>query len=129
MAEKDIKLRYEALDIREDDLREIFTRARGNGGQNVNKVSTCVILTHVPTGTRVRCEEARGQAANRELARIRLIEKLEDAETKSREMRKQVVEKKKRSKRRPSKAAKKRNVESKRRHGDVKKLRGKVQND
>jgi len=51
------------------DLEEQFVRSRGRGGQNVNKVSTCVILRHVPSGVVVRCERARTQGMNRFLAR------------------------------------------------------------
>ncbi|MGD9578356.1 MAG: peptide chain release factor-like protein, partial [Syntrophorhabdus sp.] len=36
--------------IREEDIVERFIRSRGHGGQNVNKVSTCVYLKHLPTG-------------------------------------------------------------------------------
>lgn len=62
------------LGIVEDDLDEQFTHSRGNGGQNVNKVSTCVILTHRPTGLSVRCEEERTQGLNRYRARQRLAD-------------------------------------------------------
>jgi len=62
------------LGIVEADLDEQFTHSRGNGGQNVNKVSTCVILTHRPTGISVRCEEERTQGLNRYRARQRLAD-------------------------------------------------------
>lgn len=53
-----------------------YTRSRGKGGQNVNKVSSCVQLTHVPTGIQVRCEETRDQGKNTVLAYQRLADKL-----------------------------------------------------
>jgi len=53
-----------------------YTRSRGKGGQNVNKVASCVRLTHVPTGIQVRCEETRDQGKNEELAYKILAEKL-----------------------------------------------------
>ena len=110
----------------EKDLTENFIHAGGNGGQNVNKVATCVVLLHVPSRMRVRCEEARTQAANRVLARRRMIEKFEKKELETQKKKKQAVEKVKRQKRRPSKGARKRNVENKRLRGETKRGRGRV---
>jgi protein subunit release factor B len=62
--------------VREADLDERFVRSRGPGGQNVNKVSTCVVLRHVPTGVVVRCQRERSQALNRFLARRELLDRL-----------------------------------------------------
>ena len=69
--------RMEALGVRDADLEEHFIRARGHGGQNVNKVSTCVVLRHVPSGIVVRCERERSQAMNRFFARRELLDRLE----------------------------------------------------
>jgi protein subunit release factor B len=63
--------------VREEDLEEQFIRSRGRGGQNVNKVATCVVLRHLPTGVVVRCERERSQALNRFLARRELLDRLE----------------------------------------------------
>jgi protein subunit release factor B len=65
------------LGVEESDLEESFTKSAGPGGQNVNKVETCVILRHVPTGTMVRYQVSRSQAFNRFMARRLLIEELE----------------------------------------------------
>ena len=68
--------RMAALGVREADLVETFVRSGGHGGQNVNKVSTCVQLVHVPTGLQVKCQDTRHQGQNRLLARQLLLDKL-----------------------------------------------------
>lgn len=69
------------LDIRDEDLDWQFYRSGGKGGQNVNKVSTAVRLTHKPTDTVVTCTSERSQAQNRAIAldllRSQLWEKME----------------------------------------------------
>lgn len=73
----DIAQRMSAAGIREEDLREKFVLSSGPGGQNVNKVATCVVLVHEPSGIRVKESSYRTQAANRKKAREVLVEKLE----------------------------------------------------
>ena len=67
------------LGIREEDLVESFVRSSGNGGQHVNKTSTCVQLLHKPSGISVSASRERSQSINRFLARRELIERLEAA--------------------------------------------------
>lgn len=68
-----------ALGVREDELVENFVRSSGNGGQHVNKTSSCVQLKHVPTGIQVTCMQERSQSLNRFLARRELLERIEAA--------------------------------------------------
>ncbi len=53
------------LNIKPDDLKMDFFRSRGAGGQNVNKVTTAVRVTHLPTGIAATCQDERSQVRNR----------------------------------------------------------------
>jgi peptide chain release factor len=65
--------------LNERDVRFEFTRARGPGGQHVNKVSTAVRATHRPTGTVVTASENRSQQQNRKQALQKLAVALQEA--------------------------------------------------
>ncbi len=65
--------------VREEDFEERFVRSSGNGGQHVNKTSSCVQLKHIPTGIHVTCMRERSQSVNRFLARRELLERIEAA--------------------------------------------------
>ena len=62
----------------EKDIEESFVRSSGPGGQKVNKSSTCVHLSHRPSGLVVKMQKSRSQGLNRYYARKRLCEMLEN---------------------------------------------------
>ena len=70
--------RMAALGVCEAEIEESFVRSGGHGGQNVNKVATCVMLLHQPTGVQVKCQETRQQGLNRFIARRLLLDKIEE---------------------------------------------------
>jgi len=56
------------VQIKPEDLEIEFMRSQGPGGQNVNKVNSCVRIVHKPTGISVKCQEQPSQHKNRKLA-------------------------------------------------------------
>lgn len=72
-----LQLKMAELQVREEDLVERFVRSSGNGGQHVNKTSTCVQLRHIPSGITVTASRERSQSVNRFLARRELLERIE----------------------------------------------------
>jgi len=130
------------LTIADWELSESFTRSSGPGGQNVNKVSTAVELrfeaARSPALTPVqkarlkrlagrkwtsegalliRVEDTRSQARNREIAEERLAEMIRAA----------LVAPKRRVPTKPTLGSKRRRIEGKKKRGEVKALRGKVE--
>jgi protein subunit release factor B len=114
------------LGIREDDIEESFVRSGGKGGQNVNKVATCVVLVHRPTGTLVKCQIERSQALNRFHARRLLADKIERQQLGAASAAAQRVAKLRRQKRRRSRRAKEKMLAAKHARAETKALRARV---
>ena len=102
--------------ISNKDVVETFIRASGPGGQNVNKVATCVQLLHRPTGIVVKCRQHRTQHLNRRQAWQMLNAALErQCEQELLRLRQAKAKKRRQNRRRPP-AAKERILAQKKEH-------------
>ena len=119
--------RMRAVGIRPEDLVETFARSSGAGGQHVNKVSTQVTIRHVPTGVSTTASDSRSQSLNRQLALERLLDVFEKRRAEKRQERLAAAAKARRQKAKRSRGTKAKLVEGKRRRGETKRLRGRIQ--
>ena len=103
----------------ETEVRQDAYRASGPGGQHVNKTSSAIRLTHLPSGVVVIAQDSPSQFRNKEMAFGRLIARLEKLNHVP----------KKRVPTKPSRAAKQRRIETKKTRGTIKAARGKPAHD
>ena len=105
--EKELTDRLKRLHLNRKDFSEKFTPSSGSGGQRVNKASTSVRVTHLPTGLMVKYQGTRSQGLNRFFAWRLLLEKIESEQlgipTKADQVRGKIRRQKKRRSRRARK--------------------------
>lgn len=124
--QRELQELMQRLGVQEQDLEEAFVRSSGPGGQNVNKVATCVVLRHRPSGLEVRCQQERSQVLNRFLARRLLLRRLEAQQLGRLSEEAKRIAKLRAQKRKRSKRTKEKLLQLKHHRAQTKRLRGSV---
>ena len=115
--------KLKSLNILDKDIKESFIHSGGKGGQNVNKVATCVQLIHAPTGIIIKCSRTRQQGLNRYWAYFILAQKIEGLATAKKVEKRHVSEKERRTNRKRSMRSKQRMLEDKKHQANKKNQR------
>ena len=102
------------------DVIEAFIRSPGPGGQNVNKVATCVVLWHKPTRIKIKCHQHRSQALNRQEAWELLAKAIADQNRLKLQAKKHMQEKERRRKRKRTLSSKEKMLKNKKHHASIK---------
>ncbi|MDA0323046.1 MAG: peptide chain release factor-like protein [Verrucomicrobia bacterium] len=123
---RSLRTRMVRLEIREEDLVEKFVLGSGSGGQKVNKTASCVSLRHAESGLSVKVQRSRSRESNRYFARRDLCDKLAEKLLGEKTARRQAQEKIRRQKRRRSRRAKAQMLDEKRKQGEKKTRRKRV---
>ena len=121
--ERRLQNQMHKLGVKEEDLEENFIRSSGPGGQNVNKVSSCVSLRHRPTGISIKCQRFRSQGRNRVWARYLLLESIKKRNKDLLQKKIQRIEKLRRQARKRSRPAKEKMLSEKRIRAEKKRHR------
>ncbi len=121
-----IKRRMTLASVYEADIEESFILGSGSGGQKVNKTASTVRLRHEPSQITIKCGKNRSREVNRWLARQDLAEKILEREQSEHSKRIQEREKIRRQKRRRSRRQKAKMLDEKRKHGEKKATRARV---
>ena len=124
--QKAIEDKFAKYNIKDCDLVEKFIHSSGNGGQNLNKVATCVYLRYIPLNIEIKCQKYRTQLLNRYVARKMLVEEIEKKLFDKQSEKQKQIEKIRRQKRKRSKRAKEKVFKAKKLNSLKKKDRQKV---
>ena len=112
-----------SLNILEEDITETFILGSGNGGQKLQKTSSCVQLRYIKADIVIKCSESRSRERNRYRARVRLCDKIEVIQLGKKSQKQQEVAKIRRQKSKRSKRAKNKILDDKNKRSLLKVLR------